>query len=327
MNTPSLPVRSPRAARAMLALAVLSAACEPVAAPAGVGVEARAQGLTAGGAFLLRSVGANGCADVSGASTADGAELALWRCNGQPNQRLLALLADGTSGRPGAGDTISLRAEHSGLCLDVFGGSVAAGAPVIQWPCAGSANQRFTVEAAGAGRFRLVASHSGLCVAPASAESGARLQQVACDATATAQRWTALDPAALYPAAETVQPLWDFYLQGQGRGPVFVEGRLCRGLTQDRTDCLVEVGAGGVSTSDPVTLLQTFLVPQGDVYQDLTVLTYLSGSLIEAQDEKVTGSSLRSRTWVNLRLRRAGDYTFVLKRGEAVLGTWSVKAR
>ncbi|GAB3937064.1 hypothetical protein GCM10027614_14600 [Micromonospora vulcania] len=36
-----------------------------------------------------------------------------------------------------------LKARHSGLCLDVNGNSTADGAPLIQWTCTGTTNQRW----------------------------------------------------------------------------------------------------------------------------------------------------------------------------------------
>ena len=48
----------------------------------------------------------------------------------------------------------------SGKCLDVYGASTDAVAPVIQWICHGGANQQWRLEPAGGGAFRIIARHS-----------------------------------------------------------------------------------------------------------------------------------------------------------------------
>jgi hypothetical protein len=51
-------------------------------------------------------------------------------------------------------------------CMDVGGMSQADNAPIVQWPCSGTANQRFRITPASGhpGKFKLVAEHSKKCV-------------------------------------------------------------------------------------------------------------------------------------------------------------------
>ena len=74
---------------------------------------------------------------------------------------------------------VSLMARHSGQVLDVAGASMDNGAPLIQFPANGQANQRFRIEPVGDGFVRLVAEHSGLVldVAGASMDHGAPIIQ------------------------------------------------------------------------------------------------------------------------------------------------------
>jgi len=51
--------------------------------------------------------------------------------------------------------------RNSGKCLDVFGQSLDAAAPVIQWPCHRGQNQQWRLEPVGASAFRIIARHSG----------------------------------------------------------------------------------------------------------------------------------------------------------------------
>jgi uncharacterized repeat protein (TIGR03803 family) len=56
---------------------------------------------------------------------------------------------------------VEIVSRNSGKCLDVSGGSTAAGAPAIQWTCHGGPNQQWRLEPAGGGAFRIIARHSG----------------------------------------------------------------------------------------------------------------------------------------------------------------------
>lgn len=79
--------------------------------------------------------------------------------------------------------TYTLKAKHSGLCLDVEGGSTANGAYTQQSWCNGADNQGFALVHLGGGYNQLVANHSGLCldVYWASKNAGARIQQWQCN--------------------------------------------------------------------------------------------------------------------------------------------------
>ncbi|WP_243707422.1 RICIN domain-containing protein [Micromonospora sp. KC606] len=114
------------------------------------------------------------CVDVISASTADGAEIAQYGCNGGSNQRWEFQSAGNNYYRIIAG--------HSGKCLDVNAASTANSARIIQWTCNGGQNQQWQVQDAGSGHVRLVARHSGKCleVPSSSTADGARLVQYTC---------------------------------------------------------------------------------------------------------------------------------------------------
>jgi len=86
------------------------------------------------------------CADVSGRSTASGADVIQWNCNGQTNQAWQF--------RHLGGGIYEITAAHSGLCLSVQAGSASNGADVLQETCNASAAQRWLV--------RPVAGQSGV---------------------------------------------------------------------------------------------------------------------------------------------------------------------
>jgi type 1 glutamine amidotransferase len=113
------------------------------------------------------------CAEVSGASSADGTKIQLWTCHSGTNQQwtvggntLRALTkcmgvagggtangslvqlsactgAGGQTWTPGANG--SLVNPQSGRCLDANGGSSADGTQLIIWACHGGTNQRWTL--------------------------------------------------------------------------------------------------------------------------------------------------------------------------------------
>ncbi len=136
-----------------------------------------------GHSYFLANANSDRNADVSGASTADGAKVIQWTSSGATNQqwRLTA----------GAGGTWTLTAVHSGKCLDVSGRSTADGAQIIQWTCSGATNQQWRVTPASGGGYTLTAVHSGKCldVAGGSTTNGTALVQNTCT-TAASQRWS-----------------------------------------------------------------------------------------------------------------------------------------
>lgn len=133
-------------------------------------------------AALIVALHSGKCLDVTGGSTANGAQVIQWTCHGGANQRWTALYA--------GGGYYYLRAQHSGKCADVAGGSTANGAKVIQWTCHGGANQQWRIVRQAAGGYSAVARHSGKCadVTGGSTANGAHVIQWRCHGGAN-QRW------------------------------------------------------------------------------------------------------------------------------------------
>jgi hypothetical protein len=72
------------------------------------------------------------CLDVSGGSTADGAQVQLWTCNGSGAQRWTVTAAR---------DIVNPQANK---CLDVTGNNSADATRLQIWTCGGGANQKWT---------------------------------------------------------------------------------------------------------------------------------------------------------------------------------------
>ncbi|GAA3584990.1 ricin-type beta-trefoil lectin domain protein [Nonomuraea rosea] len=113
------------------------------------------------------------CADVAGGSSADGAAVQLYACNGTAAQQW---------SRPGDG---TLRAL--GKCLDVVGQGTADGSQLQLWSCSGGANQQWTSTAAG--DLMNPAANKCADVTGNSSADGTRLQIWTCTGAAN-QKWT-----------------------------------------------------------------------------------------------------------------------------------------
>lgn len=79
-------------------------------------------------------------------------------------------------------DVVSIVAQHSGKCLDVYGFSTDNGGDVVQWSCHGDSNQQWELIDLGDGYFEIVSQHSGLCldVEGISTDDGANVFQWEC---------------------------------------------------------------------------------------------------------------------------------------------------
>ncbi|MBL0888443.1 pectinesterase family protein [Myceligenerans indicum] len=98
---------------------------------------------------------------------------------------------------PTAGDTYTLTAGHTGMCLDVPGASDEPGTVLQQWGCTDGASwEQFRLVDAGSGAFEIVNAGNELCldVTGGSTAIGAEVLQWPCKGSAW-QHWT-LSPAA-----------------------------------------------------------------------------------------------------------------------------------
>ncbi|WP_406177506.1 RICIN domain-containing protein [Streptomyces sp. NBC_00996] len=73
--------------------------------------------------------------------------------------------AAGTVKGVGGGTDYNLVARHSDKCVDVKDNSAADNAHVVQFDCNSGLNQQWRLENAGSGYYRILAQHSGKCLA------------------------------------------------------------------------------------------------------------------------------------------------------------------
>jgi hypothetical protein len=115
------------------------------------------------------------CLDVYGNTTASGAAIDQWTCNGQSNQQFQFV--------PGSGGYGALQAQNSGDVVTVTGSATAAGTPdIAQEPAGSSASGQWLPVQQSDGSWEFKNSASGLCldVYGAGSNLGQQLDQWAC---------------------------------------------------------------------------------------------------------------------------------------------------
>ncbi len=132
-----------------------------------------ATGVDGGAVYRLRSVHSGMCLDVAGGSTAAGANVQQWPCNGLSAQAWTASFS--------AGDLATLTAAVSGQCLTRDGD--APGANVVQRDCDGSDAQTWRVANVGLGYYRLMHPTADTCldIAGGSFAEGGNVQLWSCN--------------------------------------------------------------------------------------------------------------------------------------------------
>lgn len=149
----------------LLVCSVLAAGCLPE--QDGDEIDSVSQELT--GLFRIKAPSGK-CIDVAGASTADGAIVQQWACNGRANQqwRLRNL----------GGNIHEVTAVHSNKCLELPDDNT----PVQQRSCTHNDNQQWRMSSRGSNGFNFKSLSTGKClvVGNGSTANGARLVPVGC---------------------------------------------------------------------------------------------------------------------------------------------------
>ncbi|GAA2158871.1 non-reducing end alpha-L-arabinofuranosidase family hydrolase [Glycomyces rutgersensis] len=132
--------------------------------------------------YVLLNRNSGKALDVSGVSTADGAQLHQWTRTNAQNQQFQFIDA--------GGGYYKIKARHSGKLLDVSSWSTADGANIHQWTDTGGANQQFRLADSGGGYVRLINRNSNKAVEVqnAATNDGATVVQYS-DWGGTNQQW------------------------------------------------------------------------------------------------------------------------------------------
>ncbi|MFT3768885.1 MAG: RICIN domain-containing protein [Minicystis sp.] len=106
------------------------------------------------GDYVLHVVATNHCLDVSGSSTADGAKVQEWTCNGTKAQIFHVIpIGDGYY------KILNVNSEKS---IDIRDNSTQENAPLQQWTYWGGGNQQFRIVDRGNGQFSIHARHTDM---------------------------------------------------------------------------------------------------------------------------------------------------------------------
>ena len=157
------------------------------------------------GGYVLESVAYPGkVLDVSGGSSASGANVQAYASNGTVAQRF-RLVADG--GSLPSGTYVVRSAADASLALDVADGSLADGANVRAWESNDTGAQKWRVTRLSDGTYSVANCQSGrmLDVRDAQAAPGANVQQWASNGNA-AQRWRAAYRPGGWALASALDP-------------------------------------------------------------------------------------------------------------------------
>jgi beta-glucanase (GH16 family) len=110
----------------------------------------------ANGDYTLHTQASGKCLDVSGSSTADGAKVQEWTCNGTHAQVFHVSQVDN-----GYYEIVNI---NSNKALDIRDVSTQENAPLQQWGYGGGANQQFAIVDRGGGQFSLHPRHTGMAL-------------------------------------------------------------------------------------------------------------------------------------------------------------------
>jgi hypothetical protein len=108
------------------------------------------------GDYVIRSAMTGKCVDIAASSTADGAKVQQWDCNGTNAQKFhIAPTSDGFW---------KIINVNSGKALDIKGVSTAQNTELNQWSYVGGGNQQFQFIARGNNQFSFHPRHTGMAI-------------------------------------------------------------------------------------------------------------------------------------------------------------------
>ena len=95
---------------------------------------------------------------------------------------------------------------------------------------------------------------------------------------------------------------------------------------ENKFECIQEVPAEGVKAGTYVSVWQAYLLPQGDVIEDVMIQLKQGDVVRETKDVKLKGEGLRTRSWNGFRIPKPGSWTITILRGSETLKSFTVNA-
>ena len=96
------------------------------------------------------------------------------------------------------------------------------------------------------------------------------------------------------PTAEAAKNFLDFYYEGQGKGVILVDSKVCTDVVE--AECAESVDPSLLQVGMKYKIWLAFVVPRGDVVNSLSMQFSNEGEVKFARDLSVKGS-IRYRTW------------------------------
>lgn len=160
--------------------------------------------------------------------------------------------------------------------------------------------------------------------------AGALAQDAAAQQQAQATVTQVAREAVKVPATDAVRETWQYFFRGQGQGPVLADAKLCARVGvqgAQRNECLEELAGTEAKAGSTVMVWQAYLVPQGDLYEDVMVQLKQGELVRETRDVKLKGEGIRYRIATYVRLpAKPGAYTIAILRGGQELRRFQVVA-
>ena len=124
------------------------------------------------------------------------------------------------------------------------------------------------------------------------------------------------------PTKDEIARVVSYYMEGKGSGPVLTEFKPCLEVdtkkgSATQWECVQPV-AGAVKKNTPVHAWTSWLVPQGDKYDDIMVQFVHEGVVRATNDASVT-AALRTRTYKTKTLNKTGKWEIKILRGSEEL--------
>lgn len=158
--------------------------------------DGQSEALTNNATYTLgTAVHSGSCMDIAAASTADGAQVQEYACNGTAAQSFQLVALDSTY--------YKIVNTASGKCIDIAANATANGTKVDQYACNGTTAQAFKFSPSGSG-YTVVGKQSGKCldVTAASSADGTKIDLYTCNGT-NAQVWFANTASSTPPSNPT----------------------------------------------------------------------------------------------------------------------------
>lgn len=128
------------------------------------------------------------------------------------------------------------------------------------------------------------------------------------------------------PTPAEAKKFLDFYLNGQGKGVVLVEMKVCEGIGEEAenlNECEGAVDLNSLEKGNAYYVWTVFLVPNGDKVDGIEIQFHQGGETKLSKEASVIGS-IRYRNWRRFVPRLAGSGEIKVVRGEETLGTLKV---